>query len=184
MHLFETKRREEWGGWKGWGRWRARTTLNTSYSLRVDEPLQRAVQSAVRVRTCESRGMKIYHTVFITVDAIVGSNYVWRGPQRVRFSARRRFMRPPKERSKSSAVDQRYVSRSTAMPSEAPRCCYRWGWRATNASSSFQAVAKCTSEMLIILLQIFLYTSFRIIIWNPDYKELQFSRNKIQLLIN
>jgi len=30
----------------------------------------------VRVRTCESHGMKIYHTVFITIDAIVSSNYV------------------------------------------------------------------------------------------------------------
>jgi hypothetical protein len=69
--------RRGWG--KGWGRWKARTTLNTSYSLRVDEPLQRApCNPRVRVCTCESRGMKIYHTVFITVDAIVGSNYVWR----------------------------------------------------------------------------------------------------------
>jgi len=99
---------------KGWGWWRARTTLNTSYSRRVDEPLQRGrAKPRVRVRTCESRGMKIYHTVFITVDAIVGSNHVWDARSIFRAAA----IYAPAERSKSRvADDQRRVLRSTAAP--------------------------------------------------------------------
>lgn len=82
--------------------------------------------AAIRVyafRTCESRGMKIYHTVFITVDAIVGSNYVWREALDFSRVATIYIMRPREiEESRRAMMRSKMrVLRSTATLSASKR---------------------------------------------------------------
>lgn len=150
-----------WGRWWGWGRMKGANDLKyVVFTARWWTVA--ACSPCVRVRTCESCGMKIYHTVFITVDAIVDSNHVWRGSHD--------FPRGGDlcDRQKSrTADDQRRVLRSTAVLS-APRRRRRQGWRVTNASYNTCrfTLSNCETRernACTTLLRVFLCTLFRIV---------------------
>lgn len=85
------------------------------FTVHWDEPIATDITGAIGVyadRTCESRGMKIYHTVFITVDTPIGSNYVWHVQDMSIF--RGGDLSTHRRRSKKSVCnDQRHELRST-----------------------------------------------------------------------